>query len=389
MQTNLMKLRRKAEALFQQNRLLEAKPAFLKLCKAMPNDAEIWLNFGAVVGMLGEFREAEAAFRHVLKINPHLPQAYFNLGKLLVMLGRMHEAEAYWRTYVGIMPTLPEGQYQLANVLKNIGRFADSLPFFREALRLSPDATEVLLDYGEVLQQMGRFDDAETAYQQVLAHIPEHAAAHLKLARLYSLTRQFALSDASLRRMLEIDPGMRSAAFQQTAVNAIRQDKFTEAMDLYNQALSLQPDNIELRWERSFHLLRLGQFQEGWREFEARTRYWKWLDVMHAYDFSQPRWDGTPLKGRTILIYAEQGFGDIIQFGRYLPLLTQSGGKVLFYCDEELLSLFRRMGNVDRIEPRSAKIMEERFDVHAPIMSLPYLFDTRLENIPAEIPYLA
>lgn len=389
MQANLVRLRRKADALFQQNRLLEAKAAFRMICKAVPDDVEAWLNFGAVAGLLGEFPEAEAAFRRVLEINPHLPQAYFNLGKLLVLLGRLHEAETYWRTYVDVMPAEPEGQYCLASVLKNIGRSIESLPLFREALRLRPDATEVFIEYGEALQLLGRFDDAEAAYRKALALSPDNVNAYLKLAQLYGTTRRFDSSAEALQRMAAIDPTMKGIVSHQHASNALWQGKYAEAMAHYDEAAVLQPDNMDLRCERAFHLLRLCRFQEGWREHEARVRHWRWLDAMHAYRFAQPRWDGAPLKGRTLLVYAEQGFGDNIQFCRYLPLIAEQGGKVLFYCHEELLSLFRRMRGIERVEPRGENVTRERFDVHVPIMSLPYLFDTRPETIPANIPYLA
>ena len=388
MQNNLIKAKRKAEALFQQMRLVEAKAAFRKICKAVPNDAETWLNYGAVVGLLGEYPEAEAAFRRALVINPHLPQAYFNLGKLLVLLGRMHEAEAYWRTYVGLVPDMAEGQYQLAKVLMSIGRNAESLPYYREALRLGSNNPEVLLDYGNALQFSGRFDEAEATYLEVLSFNPTHVNAYLKLAYLYSMRHQFERSEDTLQQVVAIDPALRGAVLRQSATNAIWQGKFEEALAYFNEANSLQPNDVELRWERSLHLLRMGLYQEGWCEYEARTRYWKWLDVMNAYKFSQPRWNGGPLEGRTILVYAEQGFGDTIQFSRYLPLLFDRGGKVLFYCHEELLPLFRRMKGIDRVEPRSERVLAEKFDLHVPIMSLPHLFDTRLETIPAHVPYL-
>lgn len=388
MQSNLLKLRRKAEALFQKNRLLEAKVLFRKLCKAMPNDPEVWLNYGAVAGLLGELREAEAAFRRVVEINPHQPQAYFNLGRLLVSLGRLHEAEAYWRTYVGIAPAEFDGQYQLACVLKSLGRYSESVPFYREALRLRPDDAAALLEYGEALQFLGRFDEAEAIYRKVLTLSPTNGDACLKLAKLFGMTNRMAQSAEMLERVIAINPDMRWAALHQSATNALWRGDLAQAMADYNAAVALRPNDVDVRCDRSFHLLRMGQYADGWEEYEARTRHWKWVDIMHAYQFAQPRWNGSSLEGRTILIYAEQGFGDNIQFSRYLPLLTQRGAKVIYYCDQELLHLFRRMPGVAKVEPRSAKIAEERFDVHAPIMSLPHLFATRLDTIPAHIPYL-
>jgi tetratricopeptide (TPR) repeat protein len=389
MQDNLIKLRHKADSLYQKKRLVEAKAAFLRICKAAPEDAEAWLNFGAVVGLLGEFSEAEAAFRRVLEINPYLPQTYFNLAKLLVLQGRLNEAEACWRTYVGIVPTSVEGQYELANALKDIGRFADSLPFYREALRLSSNDPAVLINYGDAMRLLGRFDDAEGAYRDALAHNPTNADAHLKLAELYGMTHRFDQAVEILRGLLATDPGMKGYVSHKLAVAALWHGDFAKALDYYDEALELLPDKIDLRLGHAFHLLRLGRFEEGWRESEARTRYARWVNEMYTFKFAQPRWDGAPLEGRTILVYAEQGFGDKIQFCRYLPLVTERGGKVLFYCDEELLRLFRRLNGIERVEPFNDKIFQERFDVHIPLMSLPYLFDTRLENIPAKIPYLA
>ncbi len=389
MSNNLIKLRRKADALLGKNRLAEAKTVIREICRATPHDADAWVNLGVVEGRLGEFRQAETAFRRALEINPHLSQAYFNLGRLLEQRGRLREAEACWRLYVGIMPADPEGKYQLANVLKDIERFDDALPFYREVLRSNPNAVEVLLDYGETLMYTGRFEEAEAAYRQAIALVPDNAAAYLKLARIYMVTHQFERSAQALQRVAEIDPGMQATVLQQAATAAIWQGKFTEALNHFDAALALQSDNIALRWERSMHLLRLGRYHEGWCDYELRSRYWKWSDAMRGYQFDRPRWDGAPLAGRTILIYAEQGFGDNIQFSRYLPMVAERGGKVVFYCQKELLKLFRRIKGVERVEPRSERVKEERFDLHIPIMSLPFVFDTRSDSIPAPIPYLS
>lgn len=388
MSDKLIEAKRIAERLFQQKRFTEAKDVLKNICEAAPNDAAAWLNYGAVTGQLGDLKDAETAFRRVLQINPNLPQGYYNLGKLLVLQGRAREAETYWRKYVGIMPALSEGHHQLANVLMDTGRVAESLPYFHEAMRLSPNNAETLLDYASALQKVGRFSESESIIKQMLAVTPEHARAYLKLANLYTTNHRYDESADALRQVLRIDPGMKGEVLQEFAVMARRQGDFRKAMGYYDEALSLRPDNFELRWERSLNLLLLGHFQEGLSEYEARTHYWKYRDEMHKYILSKPRWDGGDLEERTILIYAEQGFGDSIQFSRYLPLIADRGGEVIFYCYGELSGLLKRLRGVKRVEVLSEKILTESFAVHASIMSLPHLFRTQLDTIPAQIPYL-
>lgn len=385
----IVNAKRKAEALFQQGRFAEARAVHRKLCRHVPQDPDNWLDYGVVCGVLGEHAESEAAFRRALQLNPHLPQAYFNLGKLLGLLGRLHEAEPFFRAYVSIMPAVAEGHYQLARVLVGMGRFGEALPAFQEALQRAPGAVAVMLDYGAALQHLGRFDDAESVLNQALALAPAQGAVHLALANLFASRRRFDDAAEALRRAAEHDPTSRPAVLHQTGNIAKDRGRYQEAADHYERALALQPDGVDLRLEHAANLLRLGRFEEGWQEYEARTRHPRWLDEMGAYRFSRPRWDGGRLQGLTVLVYAEQGFGDTLQFGRYLPLLHARGATVIFYCQRELVRLFRRMEGIRRVEEAGEAILAEQFDVHVPLMSLPGLFGTRLETIPAAVPYLS
>jgi hypothetical protein len=168
--------------------------------------------------------------------------------------------------------------------------------------------------------------------------------------------------------------------------NAVRdQGKLDEAIICYRKAIALAPDWGLPHYNYALTLLLTGDFERGWIEHEARRRA---PEVgIFIQDFPKPTWDGSNLNGRTILIHSEQGFGDSIQFVRYVPLVAERGGRVILQCDDELYPLFRHMRGPEIVLPRSQPLPE--FDLHCPMLSLPLAFKTTsLEAIPSNTPYL-
>jgi hypothetical protein len=158
--------------------------------------------------------------------------------------------------------------------------------------------------------------------------------------------------------------------------------KFDEALATVEHALSLNPNDLLSRWNRAVLWLLRGEFEKGWPEHELR-----WVQPGFGQrTFTQPLWDGSDLHGKTILLYAEQGFGDTLQFIRYVPLVKARGGTVIFQCHRQLLRLFEKVPGIDRFEVSGAPL--SAFDVHAALMSLPGIFHTRLDSVPATVPYI-
>ena len=164
-----------------------------------------------------------------------------------------------------------------------------------------------------------------------------------------------------------------------------KQCEFDEAMAGYDRAIELKPDYAEAHFNRSLLLLLTGNFKEGWPEYEWRLR----KKDNYCLNIQQPRWDGSPLNGRNILVHAEQGYGDAIQFARYLPLVKAKGGNVILECRKVLTRLLKGVAGVDKIsEPLSDKSQNIQFDLHVPLLSLPGIFNTTLDTIPSDVPYI-
>jgi len=186
-----------------------------------------------------------------------------------------------------------------------------------------------------------------------------------------------------LRRAVQLQPTMADAHASLGVALSIQQ-RFDEAMAHFDNALAIDSHCAEAGWNRALLRLLSGDYRRGWPEYEWR---WRCKRTIPLPPFSQPRWDGGPLQGRTILLSGEQGLGDTLQFVRYAPLVKALGGRVVLQCPNELLPLLSRMAGIDRLVAADAALPP--FDVYAPLMSLPAAFHTTLETIPAEIPYLS
>ena len=158
--------------------------------------------------------------------------------------------------------------------------------------------------------------------------------------------------------------------------------RLDEALACYDRALHLQPDHPDAYRNRAMVHLLMGNFEQGWRDYEWR---WRCQDVP-TRPFPQPFWDGAPLAGKTILLHAEQGLGDSLQFIRYAPLVEERGGRVILECQEPLVPLLATCAGIDRVIVCGSTLPD--FAVHAPLLSLPVIFGTTLTTLPAQVPYL-
>jgi len=275
--------------------------------------------------------------------------------------------------------------YNRGMTLHQLKRLDEALASYDRALALWPDNAEVLCNRGMTLHQLKRFDEALASYDRALALRADYAdALHNRGTTLHELKRlDEAL--ASYDRALAVRPD-NAGALNNRGVALFELKRLDEALASYDRALALQPDYAETHFNKSMVLLFKGDFAAGWQEYEWRRKDRR-LEPFRP-DFEKPLWLGqTEIADKTILLHSEQGFGDTLQFCRYVPLVAGRGARVLLEVPPPLRELMANLPGVARVISASDKL--PYFDLYCPLLSLPLAFGTRLESIPANTPYLA
>jgi tetratricopeptide (TPR) repeat protein len=277
-----------------------------------------------------------------------------------------------------------EGFSSLGLVFHALGQFGRALVSYEEGLRLDPDNTELLNRRGVALLDLGRPDEALGNFERVLAAEPTHIDAMGNCGNaLFKLNRPAEALEV-FDRALRLAPA-NAQLLTNRAIALRRLDRPQEALMSATCAIAQKPDYAPARFVESSIRLALGEFAAGWRGYE-----WRWGGALAAQrrDFAAPLWLGAQaLDGKTILLHAEQGFGDTIQFARYAPLLAVRGANVILEAQPQLVRLLSGMAGIARVIARKDPLPP--FDFHCPLLSLPLAFGTELETIPACEPYIA
>lgn len=333
----------------------------------------------------GELGTAERLYAAVLQHDPGSFDALHLLGLLNHQRGRSDAAVHLIRRALETDRRRADGLSSLGLVFHTMARFEEALASYDEALEIEPGNLDVLNRRGVALLELGRAEEALAAFERVLAFGPENidalgnrGNALLKLNRPQDALTSY---DAALR----IAPD--HARLLTNRAHALRRlDRPREALMSASRAVAGSPKFAEARFEESLAQLTLGDFRNGWKAYEAR-----WATGAFAAQrrtFTAPTWLGDrPLGGGTILLHAEQGFGDTIQFIRYAPAVAALGARVILEVQPELVGLLSQVAGIATVVPRGEPLPP--FDYHCPLMSLPLAFATEPPTIPAAIPYLA
>jgi Tfp pilus assembly protein PilF len=251
-------------------------------------------------------------------------------------------------------------------------------------MKANPGSAEAKSNYGFILQKLGRHQEALDYFSDALVARPNYTPAMLNRGvSLYELGR-LPQALANVDRLLALEPHNAQALYNRA--NILHQlRRYDESLAVFGQTLAFAPDYADAHWNEGLTRLLLGDFERGWEQYEWR---WKTESQQHLRrDFAQPLWlGGDALAGKTILIHAEQGFGDTLQMARYLPKLATLGAAVVLEVKPALQALLSDMACVARIVAPGEPL--PHFDVHCPVMSLPLSFKTTLDTIPADVPYL-
>jgi tetratricopeptide (TPR) repeat protein len=331
-------------------RLAEAASLIQQAIAADARVAHFHFTLGDVLHELGRREQALQCFLRGFELNPDQPQARNNCGNLLKALGRLDEAVASYRRALAVKPDHMLAHYNLANALNLQGRLEEAVASFRRGLAIAPRYAPALNNLGNTLVRLGRLEQAVEVFRRALDAQPDMADAHNNLAGA----------------LVELG-------------------RFEEGAASFEHAMRAAPDLANTHYNLGLALLRLGRYERGWEEYEWRWRCREFPTPPRHY--SQPQWAGEDVSGKTVFLHLEQGYGDAIQFVRYVPLVAARGARVLLETRGLLSRLFEQFS--PWAELVDAGTPPPPFDLHCPLLSLPRAFRTVSETIPCAVPYLA
>lgn len=306
----------------------------------------------------GRLDEAEEIYRQTLSVDPDNALVSNNLGSILLEREEFYEAEDCFRAALRAQPDLVVALYNLGGVLHRMGRSQEAERYCRQAIELDPRSAAALNNLAAVLEQRGDLPAAEDACRKALLLEPTYVVAHANLGSVLK-----------------------------------RRGRMKEAEACYRDALRLAPESVPIKYDLSMLTLLQGNYAEGLKLYETRFQ-------CGGKDFASPRnlygqlskfqrWQGEPLSGQRVYVWAEQGLGDTLMVMRFLPMLKARGAReMIVYCKPALERLVRLTEGVDDVITQGPTWPPDTIDVHCSMMSLPYLFDIRLDSIPNHVPYI-
>jgi len=339
-------------------------------------------NLGKAQRDKGDLDAAIASYRQAIALNPDDALTRYHLARIWMDKGQFDQAIAGFQEALALRPDVAEARVGLANALMGKGRFDEAIASYQRALALNPNHAEAQSNLGVAWDAKGQIDQAIACYQRAVAINPDYPEAHNNLGNAWNAKAQPDKAIACFRRAIELNPRYVEAHNNLGAALADL-GRSDEAITCYRTALSIRPNFAGAHNNLAQSLLRSGQFAEGWKHFE--WRYGR-LGFPGRRDLGQPIWNGANLPGCTILLTAEQGMGDTIQFIRYAALVAGRCQRVLLECPSELLPLLREVRGITELVRQNDPLAP--FDAHCPLLSLPGIFSTTLDSIPRDMPYL-
>ena len=360
----------------------EAVAGYHGVVAEVPAHVDAWANLCIALQALGRAEEAAAAGRRALALRPEMAELYVNLAAALKSLGKLGEARDALQRAIALQPESALAYLNLGNVLRAAGAADAALEAYEHAGLLAPGDIAAHSNQGLALKDLGRPVAALIRFRRALAVNPSAAEVHFNLGNTLRETGALEDAVAALGRAVALNPGhIRARINLGVALRDLGRSE--DALAAFDAAIACDGDYADAHWNRALALLLSGDFERGWPAYE-----WRWrATAMTPRDFSTPQWDGAPVDRRTLLLHAEQGLGDCLQFIRYAPLVAAQGATVVIECPAPLTGLVRSCAGVSEVVARGAALPP--FDLHAPLMSLPGLLATRADTIPAETPYLS
>ena len=362
----------------------QAITRFGRLIILYPLHLDGYSHMGFAYQEKGALAEAEHCYQAALSLSPNHVLSHTHLAGLLAAQGKHQAALAHYLALVELEPSQPAHRVHCGLLYQNMGQVQAAEQVLSAALLIDEQHAGALLALAALLVEQQRYTEAERYYVHARMRDAQSAEAEQGLGSLRFLQYRYAEAHTHLARAAQLKPDHPDTLCNLGATLR-KQARLDAAETALRQALVLDPQHADAHFNLSLVLLQQGKLQEGWREYEWRFRIKGRAPIVH----DKPVWDGSPLAGKTILIQAEQGFGDTFHFLRYLPLLKAQGARVMFECQPGLRRLLMQCGYIDVLVERTPNFaVPSGFDVHAMLMSLPRIMETSGETLPLGVPYM-
>lgn len=344
--------------------------------------SESTVEHGLRLQRAGRLTDAEQIYQDVLRRQPDHFDALHLLGIIATQTGRPELAVELLGRAIALRPGASEAYNNRGNALENLGRFEEALSHYGRAIALAPNSVDAYTNRGAVLRTLGRLEAALSSCDKAIALNPDFAEAHNNRGNALRDLGHFEAALASYDRAIPLNPD-HAAAYNNRGTVLRDLGRLEAALSSYDRAIALRPDATEAYSNQSMCHLAMGDYERGWPMYEWRWNTW-WARPRHNLP-GVPWLGDSPIEGKTILVHAEQGLGDSLQFCRYVPELA-TRATVVLDVPRPLVRLLSGLTGVARIIASGDSL--PRFDAWIPMMSLPLAFGTTLATIPASVPYL-
>lgn len=343
---------------------------------------------GFIHQQAGRLGEARAAYEAARAIAPPSPELQQNLGQVYLRLGEAGLAVQAYEAALRLAPEAPELLDALAAAHQAAGDLPGALACYERILQRDPRHVPAFVGMAEAFADHGWVDDARRSLETALTLAPDHLPALNLMGVLHLRAGRYTEAACCFERAVAARPGD-AGLLRNLAMTRAAQGEHAACGALCDAALALAPDDPDVHFTRASHLLLVGRLDEGWREYEYRWASRERASAVKPPPTRLPRWSGEPIPraGSALLVYSEQGFGDALQFVRYLPLAAARFERVGLVVKPQLRALFAR-SFAGCAEVFEAPPDESDWTHHCPLMSLPLAFETTLATIPAQVPYL-
>ena len=373
----------------QTGRYTEAIPLLREAIRQAPGRAHLHNNLGIALHRLEKLDEAISEFSSALEIRPDFAKAYNNLGVSLMKLGRMDEAVTACKEAIRLQGDFKEAYNNLGLALKKKGELEKAVASYEKATSLDPEYAEALSNLGMALIAQGRLQEAARNVQKAVRLVPNSAEFYNNLGVLYNRQGRFEEAVAASEKAVIMRPDY-VGAHNNLGTVLMELGRFHEANTAFERAIAIHPECAEAHHNRSLVLLLTGQFEQGWAEYEWRWRHDGFSTPVRG--FSQERWNGSAEGMGRLLVWAEQGIGDEVQFSGLIRHIVSQGVDVVVECDQRLVPLLRRSFQgvivLERTNAPSPLLKDPSITRQLPMASIPGVLGLSPNSMSFEAPFM-